>query len=818
MPIEREYMAVRTDKNKCSNEVNAEEETKNTDPKVHRIHISVRNLVEFILRSGDLDRRRSGAEKEAMQEGSRIHRKIQGRMGSNYEAEVKLSCIVTEPRFHITVEGRADGILKEDGKVTIDEIKAVYRDIALIQKPVPVHLAQAKCYAYIYGKQERLGEMTVRMTYCQMETEQLRYFHETYSMEELEEWFDGLMREYGKWAAFQVEWQERRNASIGQIHFPFAYRNKQQELVSGVYRTIEQRRRLFIQASTGAGKTIATIYPAIQALGKGMADKFFYLTAKTITRTVATDTLRLLQEQNLQFKSIVITAKEKICFCEEAICNPDACSYAKGHFDRINDCIYELLQRENLITAQVIEKYAREYRVCPFELSLDAATWVDAVICDYNYAFDYDVCLKRFFGEGNSDEYIFLIDEAHNLVERAREMYSAGLYKEEVLALKRQVRFYSRKLEKLLETCNKKLLEWKRTCEHYEVMAQNTVGELAVTLVRLMSEMEEFLEEEDEEDIKNAVLDFYFKVRHFLNIYDEADDNYVFYKEFTGEHFYVRLFCVNPSGNLNRFLERGRAAIFFSATLLPVSYYMKLLSGGIQDYAIYSQSPFREENRRIFIGTDVSSRYTRRNEREYGRIVDYIEQMFVAKKGNYLLFFPSYVYMQAVYETFLSRGIGVHAIVQDSRMDEAAREAFLQEFQAEHSEGMAAFCVLGGIFGEGIDLRKEQLIGAVIVGTGMPQIGTERELLQRYFDDMLGSGFDYAFRYPGFNKVLQAAGRVIRTEEDKGIILLLEERLQGREYQGIFPREWGQVTYCSRHNVGGALKEFWESLEEAQGE
>lgn len=388
-------------------------------------------------------------------------------------------------------------------------------------------------------------------------------------------------------------------------------------------------------------------------------------------------------------------------------------------------------------------------------------------------------------------------------------MYSAELYKEDILEMKRQIKYYSRKLEKILDKCNKKMLEWKRTCERYEYMTLSEVGELTVHLVRLMAEIDSFMEEEEEEDIKTVLLDFYFKIRHFLNIYDVTDEHYVIYKEFTGDRFKVKLFCVNPAGNLQFFLEKGRAAIFFSATLLPVQYYMKLLSGSVEDFAMYARSPFQNENRLLLIGNDVSSRYARRNEREYGKIVDYIETMISAKKGNYMIFLPSYVYMQAVYETFLSRNINARTIVQDSRMSEQEREDFLQEFQNEGEESLVAFCVLGGIFSEGIDLRQEQLIGTIIVGTGMPQIGIEREILQQYFQKEEGAGFDYAFRYPGFNKILQAAGRVIRTEEDKGVIILLEERLLGQEYSNLFPREWEQIQSCDKGGIEEKIACFW---------
>lgn len=773
------------------------------------LRISVRNLVEFIMRSGDLDNRRSGADKEAMQQGSRLHRKIQGRMGANYEAEVSLKYCVEREQFRIFLEGRADGILKEEDRIIVDEIKAMYKDVALLTEPIPVHLAQAKCYAYIYAVEHDLSSITVRMTYCHIESEKLKYFYETYRFEALQKWFFDVIAEYEKWAKFQSDWKKKRERSIADLHFPFPYREQQKKLVMGVYRTIELKKRLFIQASTGSGKTISTIYPAIQAVGKGMADKIFYLTAKTITRTVALETFQLLEKQNLQFKIISLMAKEKICFCEEVQCNPDACLYAKGHFDRINDCVFLLLNKETIITTEVIRRYAKEYKVCPFELSLDVAVWVDAVICDYNYVFDYDVCLKRFFGDGNKEDFIFLIDEAHNLVERGRKMYSATLYKEDFLDVKRQIKFYSKKLEKRLDACNKKMLEWKRDCERYEVMSLSELGDFVVLLMRFMTEVETFFEEQEDENIRLILLDLYFKVRHFLDMYDKADDNYVIYKEFFDSHFQVKLFCVNPSANLNYFLEKGRSAVFFSATLLPITYFMKLLSGNCEDFTLYSESPFEKERCLLALGLDVSSRYTRRTKYEYEKIVDYIEVVVQAKKGNYMVFLPSFLYMEQVYECFCSRAHDVRSIVQENHMDEEQREAFLQEFYKESPESLVAFCVLGGIFSEGIDLREDCLLGTVIVGCGMPQIGTERELLQEYFQRTEGAGFDYAFRFPGFHKVLQAAGRVIRTEKDKGVIVLLEERLAQKEYQFLYPKEWEQLCFCTKEQLKIRLDNFW---------
>jgi DNA excision repair protein ERCC-2 len=773
----------------------------------NNIRISVRNLVEFILRSGDIDNRQANkSDKDAMQAGSKMHRKIQKQMGSEYHAEYPLKIQIEKSDFVITIEGRADGIIIEETLVTVDEIKGVYFDLDYLNAPIEVHRAQAMCYGYIYAKEEELNQINIQLTYCNLDTEQKKYFKETLDFTELELWFDKLLQEYYKWANLQYEWKLARNASIKPIEFPFPYREGQRNLAASVYKTINRKRRLFIQAPTGVGKTMSTIFPTVKAVGEGLGEKIFYLTAKTITRTVAAEAFEILKKNGLKFKVITLTAKEKMCFCEVTECNPVNCPYAKGHYDRINDTIFQMLSETNTFSREVMEEYAHQYQVCPFEMSLDISLWCDAIICDYNYVFDPNVALKRFFSDGIKGEYLFLVDEAHNLVERGREMYSASLYKEDFLGLKKEVKFYSRKLEKYLEKCNKNLLEFKRECDTYEVI--ESIGALVLNLMALASEIETFLEENRENDIVEKVLEFYFQVRHFLNMYEKLDDNYVIYTEHDQEgKFKIKLFCVNPSRNLLECLNKGNSTIFFSATLLPVAYYKGLLSGDMEDYAVYAASPFKEENRLILIGNDVSSKYTRRNYLEYKKTAEYIQNTVTCKKGNYMVFFPSYSYMREVYQCMDNANI--KCICQKQGMDEGEREEFLDQFTNEEAEDIVGFCVMGGIFSEGIDLKKDHLIGALIIGTGLPQISNEKEILKNYYDAKGENGFDYAYRFPGMNKVLQAAGRVIRTSEDKGIILLLDERFHSRQYKKLFPREWKQLQTCSLSTVRNQMEEFW---------
>lgn len=818
---------------------------------------------------------------DAMMEGSKIHRKIQRSMGEDYQAEVPLALTIEAEEYMLVIEGRADGIAygefpnqnsekeaytqdtfldrtgKSEEMVYIDEIKGVYRNVATMEAPVYVHKAQAMCYAYIYALQNHLDQIGVQMTYCNLDTEDVKLFQEVFAWDALADWFGNLIAEYRKWADWQIMWRRKRQESIQNLEFPYPYREGQRKLVGDVYRTIRRGKNLFLQAPTGVGKTISTIFPAVKAVGEELADRIFYLTAKTITATVAKETFGLLREQGYQAKIIQLTAKEKLCLCgntaieQEAAdqdnpypdfpqikleCNPQNCPYAKGHFDRVNDAVFELLQASDLFTREEILAQARKHRVCPFELSLDVATWCDNILCDYNYVFDPNVYLKRFFQDSSKEKYLFLVDEAHNLVDRSREMYSATLYKEDILAVKKIMKPHNQAIARTLDKCNKAMLDFKRECENYSVC--ESVGVLTFYLMRLVSQMEEFFEKPREFPDKKTVLDFYFELRNFVNIYDLVDENYVIYDEMQEDgRFMIKLFCVDPSKNLQKCIDKSVSTIFFSATLLPINYYKRLLSTKEDNYAIYAQSTFDETQRLLAFGRDVSTKYTRRGPAEYEKIARYIRAAIRSKKGNYMVFFPSYKMMQDVYDVFVRveresdtrNGVAVSdeqniaeesleesltIIMQHSNMNEAEREEFLQAFEQEDGGTLVAFCVMGGIFGEGIDLKNDRLIGAVIVGTGLPQISNEREILKQYYDKQGLSGFDYAFRYPGINKVLQAAGRVIRTQEDRGIIVLLDERFLQSDYNALYPREWKNRIVGNVETVDAEICKFWENTKD----
>ena len=779
------------------------------------VRISVRNLVEFILRNGDLVSGSGTSDKEAMLKGSRLHRKIQKQMGSHYQPEVSLKKDTEYDDLILRVEGRADGIFLQDEQFCIDEIKGVYKKLELMEEPVLVHRAQALCYAWIYLDAHDLEKIDIQMTYAHLDTEVIKRFRETLTRAELKQWYEELTDSYHKWLAYQIEWRKKRNESMENLEFPFAYRKGQRKMVSGIYHAISKKEQIFIQAPTGVGKTMSAVFPAVRAIGQGMAETVFYLTARTITRTVAQDAFEILRDRGLLFKVITITAKEKLCFCDKPECDPEKCPYAKGHYDRINDAVYELWTTEQSFDRETLLRHAQKWQVCPFEMSLDLAIWMDGVICDYNYVFDPNVCLKRFFGENVSGNYLFLIDEAHNLVDRGREMYSASICLNDVIETRKFVKPYSQKLWKKLGKVKKQMEELRQNCGEWKV--EENAGVLPISLLSVQGELDQFLEESPAQEVVDGILDFYFEVRDFLNISELVDDNYVVYTAFDENgRFYMKLFCVNPAENLQKCLDKGNSTVFFSATLLPLQYYRKMLSTRSENFGMYVESPFEQKKRCLMICRDVSSKYTRRGYEEYRKIAEYIARMSWQKKGNYMVFFPSYRLMEDVYQVYQDEFSvsWVRCISQHASMTELEREEFLEEFTEETEDTLVGFCVMGGIFSEGIDLIGDRLIGAAVVGTGLPQVNCEREILKGYYDEKGEQGFDYAYRYPGMNKVLQAAGRVIRTKEDTGAILLMDERFLNRDYRNLFPREWNDACTCTLGNVEKHLQAFWDVSEE----
>ncbi|NLL81958.1 MAG: ATP-dependent DNA helicase [Tissierellia bacterium] len=771
------------------------------------IKISVRNLVEFVLRSGDIDN--SFMSMARAVEGTRAHQKLQKSYGHEYKAEVSLKHVVEYEQFTILLEGRADGIITYDGKTIIDEIKSTSKELESIEANYnPLHWAQAKIYAYIYGVQNKLDNINIQLTYVNIETEECKKFLKEFTNTEIEEFFYNIINMYIEWSNLTFDWSNIRDSTIKKLDFPFKeYRKGQRELAVAIYTTIEERKKLFAQAPTGIGKTMSTLFPSIKAIGQGLASKVFYLTAKTITREAPKSSMMLLMERGLRAKTLIITAKDKICTNDEVKCNPRDCKAARGHYDRVNDAIMDIFLNEDLMTRELVISYALKHNVCPFEFSLDISLWCDIIICDYNYVFDPQVYLRRFF-DIETNDYVFLIDEAHNLVDRSREMFSVEINKAHFLDIKDIFVDKYKGISKQIHKCNKLINTIKKDLEiEEEYYQEEEVTELYYPFKRLVTLMEPWLIEEKNHPEYEGVLDFYFNLNTFLKISDYYDDHYVTSFENYGRDFIIKLYCVDSSYLLKNALMRARASMFFSATLTPLKYHMNLLGGNDNDYYIKLSSPFPKENLLMLIDDKVSTRYKDRQDTYIDLVTD-IEKLVRGKRGNYFVFFPSYAYMGKVYEIIIDRNEDLNIILQESNMSERQREDFLQEFN--EVDNLVAFAVMGGIFSESIDLIGDRLIGAVIVGVGLPQICFERNIIREYFDKIMGEGFNYAYTYPGMNKVMQAGGRVIRSEDDKGVILLIDDRYRTNIYRKLLPQEWSHYKKIGNPiDLEGLLKEFW---------
>ena len=838
---------------------------------MQQIRLAVRQLVEFLLQTGDIDSRFAGFDRA--NEGARIHRKLQKQAGEGYQPEVFLSGSREVDGIRCTVEGRADGIFTDsEGRTVIDEIKTTGVPSGEISAELNFcHWAQGMVYASLYAAQQDLPEAAVRLTYYQIDDDKIFYFTRYFSSDELEDFFLGLLRQYAPWARRQLDWDAARAASLQAMRFPYAsYRPGQRALAGEVYRACKTGReagkggfRLFCQAPTGTGKTMSALFPSLKAMGEGTGEKLFYFTARTTARAAAEDAVVLLRQANpgLVFRSVTLTAKEKVCLAKNEagrpVCMPEACPYARGYYDRRKEALAALLDGGGQLDRPAIEAAARQFTVCPFELGLDLSDWADLVIGDYNYLFDPTVHLRRFFELAG--DWIFLIDEAHNLPDRAREMYSASFAKSSIAEAKRALLRGKNALKGHLLRADRELLVLRRAVEALAPRRRTEAGpesvpaseppqaeqlgffdqppaakktapspalpeplyaqdgtvffrELPPAVVRplysLLPPLQDWLEHNPDDPAHEQLLDLYFSLHDLLRTADRYDEHSVTQLTARGSELTIRLLCLDPSAFVDESLACGRTSVLFSATLIPPAYYKKVLGcGGARAVAL--ESPFPPGNLGLYCLPGISTRY-RHREASVGPISDALAALAQSKVGNYLAFFPSYAYLRQVWADFTARYPGIRTIAQESGLDEAGRAAFLARFVLDPAETLLGFGVLGGVFGEGVDLVGSRLIGCAIVGVGLPQVSPRQEMLRRYFDEKDGSGFDCAYRFPGMNKVLQAAGRVIRTEHDRGVVLLLDDRFAQEGYRRLFPRHWAHLQYLPGTDaLKQALQTFW---------
>lgn len=779
---------------------------------VKHMTLSVHGLVDFVFQSGDLISQARSMRR--MQEGQEGHTERQQRAG--YRSEVSLSTVIERGDWALHLIGRADGLILGKDSATIEEIKTTHTPISELGEGLPAHWGQAICYAYMVAEQWGLSSVNVRLFYIKMPERTEKTFERSMTAEEIEQSVYEIVDRYLLWAAEYEAWTAIRDGSIAELPFPYPeYREGQRAFAGEVYRTIRDSGRLFAQAPTGIGKTVSTLYPALKAMAEGHCKKIFYLTAKTITRTVAEKTAGDMRGKGLRCKVLTLTAKDKVCFQEERDCDPEVCPYAREYFDRIQGAFAQLFESTDTWDRETLLAIAKEHRVCPFEFSLEASVIADVVICDYNYVFDPRVALKRFFTQSEEDDgYCFLIDEAHNLIDRAREMYSAGLDKERVLTVRRLIKDKLPDIAKALNAVNKALLVYRKWGEEEDLrewVREEPPVEMEDSLAYFTDTMSAWLNEADDTDIPELV-DLFFDAMIFSTIMELFDTRFKTLYRRADQGMDVRIFCTDPSHVLEICLQKAWAAVFFSATLVPLDYHVHMLGEDYEPRRLVLPSPFPREHLLALHAARVSTRY-RDRERTYDQVAGHIAAAVGARPGHYLVFFPSYRYMRSVYEHFIATGFTGDVLLQSPDMGESEREAYLRRF-TDGDDWLVGFAVMGGIFSEGIDLVGDALSGAVIVGVCLPQICLERDVIRGYYDEQGGMGFAYAYAYPGFNRVMQAAGRVIRSEEDKGIVVLIGDRFSHPQYREMMPGQWYPVQPVhSPEDTADRVRVFWESLD-----
>ena len=776
--------------------------------------ISVRDLAAYLLPAGDLSGGLFFSSQRSIA-GTRAHQYVQNSRPGSYEAEVPVSITVRTRRYCLRISGRIDGIFHEPEGDLLEEIKSTTRDLAGLEtRQNDHHWAQLKIYAYLHATEQGLERIDTCLTYVQLKTNAVLEIRREFEFESLRLFFDDLVERFADHADERQDWQERRNRSIHDLVFPFpGYRKGQREMAIRVFQAAREKRQLLVQAPTGIGKTMAAVFPAVKAMGDNLADRIFYLAARSTGKKVAQQAIDVLQRRGLRFRCLVLTAKEKICFNPGTACNGDECKFARGYYDRINAALSYALQSD-MLDRHTVESMARQHRVCPFELSLDLSLSTDFIICDYNYAFDPQAYLRRFF-QVVGEEYLFLVDEAHNLVDRARDMYSAGISRRQFAEV------HKASAEKLPQLASQlaAVLAWmdaKRMQHAREdfFSSSEQPDDLMPLVQQVVRESEAWLSLDREAPFREVLMDLYFAASRFLKVSELFNEQYAACYDFSGstaprdQDLLVNLFCIDPSRHLQDKLQKIRSAVFFSATLTPMDYFREIFGCDAETTELALPSPFPRHHFLLTVAHTISTLFKER-EATKERISEAILSFVTRKTGNYLIFFPSYDYLMKVHAIFSQDGPAMEIVQQSPGMGEREREVFLEQFSRENQTTHVGFAVLGGVFGEGIDLVGDRLAGAVVVSVGMPPPTPERELIREYFQESRGAGWEFAYVFPGFNRVLQAAGRVIRTEEDRGAVLLIDRRYISGRYQSMFPVEWQPVFVKEGHELERVLNAFW---------
>ncbi|MCQ3035260.1 MAG: ATP-dependent DNA helicase [Bacilli bacterium] len=769
--------------------------------------LSVHQLVDFLLRVGDIDNR--VFNKATMNEGSRLHAYYQQKMGEFYISEYYLKETFVVDDFKITLDGRADGLIINKDSFVLDEIKTTVADLKeFYETQKEWHLGQAKCYALMYAHEKGYKRATVRLTYINQIDEKKMIKEFSYDVYELEEEIKKLLTDYLDFYRFIFDRTEKRNESAKDLKFPFpSFRPGQRELAKYAYGISKKGGQLFVEAPTGTGKTISTLFPFIKSFADNQNDKIFYLTAKSSGKDMAMSTIELLKKNGLTISNLLITAKEKVCYCPGKGCNPDECPFAKNYYTKLKKVIMESLHGYDKFGYQEILKIASLNGMCPFELSLDLSLFVDVIVCDYNYMFDPQVYLRRYFDDDRSKT-LALVDEANNLVDRGRAMYSCSFSYESFKAAKKAVKELDhKKYKNAAKRINNMFKELKELPDGNTVIQMFAPTHLNGIEAYVLACQD--INKHHHTYATNEFLDFFFEINKFNKLLELFDDSFTLYVTRDEKDVVVNLFCLDPSPHLRKTFKQIKGSIVFSATMTPTDYYVKTLGGDENTPILKLNSPFDHKNRKILVAPGASIQYKKRNE-TLNKVVDYIDTVISGKVGNYFVFVPSYEYLNQIREHL--EKLNVNLLVQDKDMRDEDKVIFLQQFESNPTRTTVGLVIVGGSFGEGIDLVSDRLIGVIVVGVGLPQLCFERDLIKDYMNKNEQDGFDYAYVYPAINKVMQAVGRLIRTETDQGVALLIDDRYCRAPYSSIFSGDWYDYEIVMNNKeLKKTIKNFWEN-------
>lgn len=798
----------------------------------YTVNLSVHDIVDVLLRRGHLDRR--VFNQSSMLEGTRLHSLYQKEQGSDYLAEYSVQYSFFCGDYIYNVSGKADGvIIGRDGEITVEEIKTTVADLnQFYDDHGEWHLGQAMFYAYIIAKQKNKQSITVRLTYLkQGNFRQQKRVEKTYSIEELEGFTNNIILRYTQYMKEIRALKMERDDSCKDLPFPFKeYRVGQKDIIDFVSQALDDKETVYLEAPTGIGKTISTLYPAVRRFGDHKADLVFYLTSKNSIKRIAMNAMNLFIQSGAKTKAIEFTAQDAFCFNDKVgHCNPDECPFAKNYYDKLLDTIFDSLHEESFFDRQTLTKICMEKKMCPFQFQLDLAMYCDVLVCDYSYVFDYHDRLGLKQDSLDNKRAYLLVDECHNLPDRVRDMYSTEMTKaifEEALPycgnkafefLKGDIRIAINEIDAIPFDAEDPNVLAEGVYIHKELPSQ-----FLTAINAILTDFKDILKKQPQL-VSDQLLEFFYAVNSFYYLAGLLSDDilgpaFLCYSRIeNGELRSIRIANLDSKPIIKDAVEAFHATCFFSATLSPKEYYIDLLGGDIQnkENILILPSPFPKENRKVFVDMNLSLRYKDR-QLTLEHVYQEIKAAIQSKRGNYFVFCPSFQYLENIKDLFEhdEEGLDIDLFSQERSMREYDREAFLSHFDVENERTTVGLVVLGGVFSEGIDLIGDRLIGAIVISIGLPQIGFERNQLKDYYDRIdedEKKGFAYAYSYPGINKVLQASGRVIRSENDKGFMLFIDSRYRQPLYQKLFAELYPDCQrVVSLSQIKTQLRLFWK--------